>query len=596
MAKERVSVSIFLKSFAPLANMFAQNRWPLAAGLACLLIVDGLQLVVPEVVKRAVDRLTSHTAEGRQLLSYGLVILALAVAMALFRYFWRYFLLGFSRKVERHLRARLYARLQTLDDAYFARHPTGDLMARMVNDLNAVRMATGIGLAALTDAVVMTTATMAFMAVIDWRLTVLTLLPAPFVVIFTRIYTRRMARGYQEVADRFGDLTERAREAFAGIRVVKAYCREPWTRERLDRESRAYIAENIRLSKSLGMFFPIMSAFSNLGLALVLWYGGSAVIFGRMTAGGFVAFTTYLNLLTWPMMAMGWVMNLVQRGSAAMRRINMVLDAEPEITSPAPEEKSDPSAPEPRGRIEARDLSFTYPGKDEPALSRIRFTIAEGLFVAVVGAVGSGKSTLLSSLPRVLDPAAGTLFVDGRDVRDIPLPLLRRTVALATQDAVIFSDSVAANVSFSRGLSGDRISSALAAAALSREVAELPKGDLTLLGERGITLSGGQRQRLALARALALDPPVLLLDDCLSMVDVNTEKRIVDGLLSRRKGKTTVLVTHRAATIRRADLILVMDQGRLAQQGVHRELIGQEGPYKALYEKGLLAEILDQAG
>ncbi len=577
-----------LAHFRPVWGLFRANRWGLLAGLASLLLVDGLQLVIPIILKQAVDGLAARTATGQDLLSLAVFILAIAGVMAAFRYVWRYFLLGHSRLVERELRRRLYARLQILSPSFYQQRTTGDLMARAVNDLNAVRMATGIGLAALTDGFLMGAAAVGFMVAIHPGLTALALIPAPFVVLASRVYTRRMSRSYERVQTRFGVITERVREAFSGIRVIKAHGREKWASERVREQGQGYVAENIELARTLGMFFPMMSVFTNLGFAIVVWRGGGLAILSHITTGDFVAFTTYLNLLTWPMMAMGWVTNLIQRGGASMERINFVLESVPEIADPGPS----PDTPERiRGDLETRRLSFSFPGVRQPVLSDVSLRVPAGSFVAVVGPVGSGKSTLVQAFARMVDVPAGTVFVDGVDVTALPLSLLRRSVGFVPQEPVVFSDTLAANVVFGRDdVDREALSGALAVTRLAEEAARMEKGVETLLGERGLTLSGGQRQRLTLARALAGGPPVLVLDDALSMVDTRTEKAIMDDLLALRKGRTTVAVTHRVSAMRKAGVIFVMENGRLADRGTHEELMGRCGAYCRLYERQLLAE------
>ncbi|MFH2098842.1 MAG: ABC transporter ATP-binding protein, partial [Pseudomonadota bacterium] len=588
MKGQRPALSAALAQFAPVWGLFLRNRWGLLAGFASLLVVDGLQLLVPVILKKAVDGLAADTAIGADLLSFAVWILAIAGGMAVFRYLWRFFLLGHSRLVERELRSRLYARLQILSPHFYQERSTGDLMARAVNDLNAVRMATGMGLAALTDAFVMGAAAVGFMLAIDPGLTAVALIPAPFVVLASRVYTRRMSRSYERVQARFGSLTERVREAFSGIRVIKAHGREEWASGLVRGQGEGYAAENIQLARTLGMFFPMMSVFTNLGFAIVVWRGGGLAVLDRITTGDFVAFTTYLNLLTWPMMAMGWVTNLIQRGGASMERINAVLTAIPEIADPGPS----PGTPEIlRGELAVKGLSFSYPGTRDPVLSDVSLTSPQGSFAAVVGPVGSGKSSLVQAFARMVNVPPGTVFVDGADVCALPLPLLRKSVGFVPQEPVVFSDTLAANVIFGReNVDAGTLSQAMAVTRLNEDAEGFDKGVDTLVGERGLTLSGGQRQRLTLARALAGDPPVLILDDALSMVDTRTEKAVIDDLLALRRGRTTVAVTHRVSAMQKADVIFVLTDGRLEDLGTHAELMGRCGAYCRLYERQLLTE------
>ncbi len=578
------------KNFLPLKQYFVQNRWPIALGLMCLLIVDFLQLLIPLVIKKAIDILTMKTATAQILIQQGMIILGLALMIAIFRYVWRYFLLGHSRKVEEALRNRIYGHLQTLSLSFYHKTKTGDLMARAINDINAIRMATGMGLVALTDGIVLGIAAIGFMLSINVRLTLIALIPAPIIIVLTRILTRRMSTGFENAQKTFADLTERAREVFAGIRVIKAYNRESWAHQNIEEEGQRYISVNMGLAKTLAFFFPMMVIFTNIGLAIVIWLGGRLTILGNITTGDFVAFISYLNLLTWPMMAMGWVTNLVQRGSASMRRINGILEELPEIRDSA----QSIHIPQIRGKIEIKGLSFTHPGQSFYALKDIHLKIEAGDTIAVVGRVGAGKTTLLQTITRLLDAPAGTIFVDGWNVRQIPLQTLRKNIGFVTQEVFIFSDTIRNNVLFGRtGVSQDHLETVLRAADIFEDIKNLEKGLDTFLGERGITLSGGQRQRLTIARALILDPPILILDDALSMVDTRTEERILNQVLSLRRNKTNLIVSHRISTISRAERIAVLERGELVELGTHENLLKKGGIYTTLYEKQVIAEELE---
>jgi len=597
-------LSSMLKNFKPLWVYFVRNRWALAAGMLSLLFVDFLQLVIPLVIKQAIDLLVIKAdAAGSLLLKLAGIILAMALLIALLRYVWRRLIFGHSRIVEQGLRNRMYAHLQTLSPSFFQKTPTGDIMARAINDINAVRMASGMGLVALIDGSVLGMAAIGFMISIDLRLTLIALIPAPFVVILTRILTRRMSRGFETVQKTFSDLTERVREAFAGIRVVKAHHREPWERGRIKDQGERYVAENMTLARTLAIFFPVMTIFTNAGLVVVILLGGRYAILGEITPGDFVAFISYLNLLTWPMMAMGWVTNLLQRGSASMRRINRILDEVPDIRDPdVSQEISGPClsaeeacvGPDP-GTIEIRGLNFRYPRQDRYALSDVRLKIEAPENVAIVGRVGSGKTTLLQSIPRLLNVPDQTVFVGGCDICRVALKSLRQWIGFVSQEVFIFSDTIRNNVAFGReGISDPAVEAALHAAGILEEVRAFGNGLDTVLGERGITLSGGQRQRLTIARAIVRSYPILILDDALSMVDTRTEELILNRILDQRPDKPTLIVSHRVSTIRRADRILVLDRGELVEEGTHDHLIGLAGTYAALYEEQLLTEELER--
>ncbi|HUT72393.1 MAG TPA: ABC transporter ATP-binding protein [Desulfatiglandales bacterium] len=578
------------REFKTLKVYFIQNRIALALGLSSLLLVDALQLFIPRIIKKSVDALTIGQAHMRLLVIYALAIVGIALTMAIFRYVWRYLVFGHARKVEEALRNRIYRHLQTLSLRFYWQVKTGDLMARAVNDIDAVRMAAGMGLVAMTDGVVLGLATIGFMLYIDVKLTLISLIPTPFIVYFTLIITRRIGKGFRQVQQGFSEVTESVREAFAGIRVIKAYNRQSWEYGRVRQKGETYVKYNLELAKNLAIFFPLMTLFTNLGLALVIWIGGRLTILGNITTGDFVAFISYLNLLMWPLMALGWVTNLIQRGSASMRRINALLEEVPEITN----RTSHPYTGPIRGRIELRGVSFYYPQKEEPALRDITLTIGAGQTVAIVGGVGSGKSTLLHTLPRLVEIEQGLMLIDGIPVHEIDLANLRRSIGFVTQEPHVFSDTILNNILFGRqGTSEDWIKTVLEVSQMASEIDSFPQGIYTLLGERGSTLSGGQRQRLTIARALISNPPILILDDALSQVDTRTETAILNGVLEMRLGKTNIIVSHRLSTLRKADIVYVLKSGDLVEQGDHQTLLAAGQEYTRLYERLELTEELE---
>ncbi|MEJ2725580.1 MAG: ABC transporter ATP-binding protein [Deltaproteobacteria bacterium] len=582
-----------LRDYYPLKKYFVQHRWGFLAGFLSLLGVDFLQLLIPLVIKRVIDALTLKTATSALLLRYGMAIVAIFIIIGLLRYVWRHLLFGISRKIEKGLRSRLYGHLQNLSLSFYHRTKTGDIMARAINDINAVRMASGMGMVALTDGVVMGVAAIGFMISISPFLTLIALIPAPPLVYFTRILTRRMSAGYERIQKSFSDLTERAREGFAGIRVIKAYGRESWQSERIRETGKEYISENMNVAKTFAFFFPMVAIFTNLGLAIVIGLGGRLTILGQISTGDFVAFISYLTLLTWPMMAIGWVTNLVQRGAASMRRINRIFEEVPEIVdSTEPTQLHDI-----KGELRLKGLSLRYPGYTTYALKNIHLTVEAGQTAAVVGRVGSGKTTLFHAIPRLHEPPPRTVFVDGVDIREIPLKTLRNNIGFVTQESIVFSDTIRNNVAFGRGGVTDQdLERALKIAQLFDDVRSFEKGVDTLLGERGITLSGGQRQRLTIARAVVMNPPILILDDALSMVDTRTEERILSEILAHRQGKTNLVVSHRLSTISRADLIVVLDGGELVEIGDHQRLLETGREYPRLYQREVLAQALEIEG
>jgi ATP-binding cassette subfamily B protein len=590
MKKTLISFNDSIKHFKPLKKCFIENRVYLAIGLLCLFIVDILQLIIPLVIKKAIDSLTMRSASSSILLKYGAVILLIAIFIASLRYIWRYFVMGHSRKVEEQLRNMLFKHLQTLSYSFYQKTKTGDLMARSINDINYVRMGTGMGLVAMMDGLIMGLAAIGFMIYIDPLLTLIALIPAPIVIYLSKKFTRRMSSGYENVQNIFSELTERARETFSGIKVVKAFQRELWGNSRIEEKGKDYVRGNIKLARTLALFFPIMALFTNIGMVIVIWLGGRLTIIGQITTGDFVAFIGYLNLLTWPMMAMGWVVNLFQRSVASMRRINRILDEKPEITGTALYKNIPPI----KGEIAFHDLSLKYPGQKDYTLRDISLKVNQGETLSLVGPVGSGKTSLLHLIPRILDATTGAVFVDGIDVRNHPLIELRRSIGFVTQESIIFSDSIRNNIIFGRDeITEEIVEKVLKTAHIYDEIMDLERGLDTVLGEKGLTLSGGQRQRLTIARALASDPPILILDDALSMVDTRTEGKILNQILESRKVKTNIIVSHRLSTISRADHIVVLDKGALVETGNYGSLIKKGEVFSKLYKKQLLAQELE---
>jgi len=580
-----------LKDFKPLKTYFIENRIALIIGLSSLLFVDTLQLFIPRIIKKSIDSLTVGQASSGLLIKYALIIVGIAITMAIFRYIWRYFVFGHSRKVERALRNRIYKHLQTLSVSFYWRTKTGDLMARAVNDIDAVRMAAGMGLVAFTDGVVLGLATIGFMLYIDIKLTLISLIPTPFIFYFTLIITRKMGREFKQVQQTFSELTESVREVLAGIRVIKVYNRQAWGYSRVKGKGETYLSNNLDLATTLAIFFPMMTLFTNLGLAVVIWIGGRLTILGSITTGDFVAFISYLNLLTWPMMALGWVTNLIQRGSASMRRINGILDEVPEITNTT----TSPFRGVIQGEVCLKRVIFCYPKEEAPALKDISLRIEAGQTAAIVGGVGSGKSTLLQIIPRLIETERNMVQIDEIPIHDRDLKHLRGSIGFVTQETHIFSDTIFNNIIFGReGVGQDLMRNILEISQLAVDINSFPNGIHSVLGERGITLSGGQRQRLTIARALVSNPPILILDDALSQVDTRTEATVLNRILEMRQGKTNIIVSHRISTIKKADVIFVLKDGQLVEQGDHIALLAAGKEYARLYQRQQLSEELGE--
>jgi ATP-binding cassette subfamily B protein len=559
-------------------------------------------LAAPQVLGRAIDDLTRGVTVTK-LAGWGAVLLGIGLCAGIFRFLMRRILTGVSRDIEYDMRNEFFAHLETLPASYFQANRTGDLMSRATNDLNAVRMMIGPAVMYLSDTILTFVVAVALMLSIDWRLTLVALIPLPCVSISVKYFGTVIHRRFEEIQAQLSDLSAVAQEAFAGVRVVRAYRQEADQIERFARSNEEFVRRNRRLIAVQGFFFPSMTFFLGLGALVVIWIGSRDVIGGRLTLGQFVAFFGYLTLLGWPMIAFGWVTNMVQRGMASWKRMLEVLKTEPAIRDTDVRPKADaPGAI--RGEIEFRDLTFRY--GEATVLEHVSAKIAAGQTVALVGPTGSGKSTLISLLARLHDPPHGTVFVDGIDVRHWPLATLRGAIGFVPQEPFLFSDTLAANVAFGidatefggtadAGLNGprdERIQSASAVARLDKDVADFSTGYETIVGERGITLSGGQKQRTALARALAIDPRILILDDALSAVDTYTEEEILARLRGVMRQRTSLIVSHRVSTVRGADQILVLDHGRIVERGTHDELIRVGGLYAELHKKQLLEEEL----
>lgn len=571
-----------MKSLHLIKPYFIRKLPTIALGVASLILVDFLQLSIPRVVKWAVDDLAALGIDEAGLLRYALFIAGLAVGIAMFRYVWRRCLMGFSRLVEEALRNRLFRHVQSLSASQVDKMKTGDLMARATNDIQNIRMAAGMGLVAITDALVLGSAAVGFMAYISVRLTLLVLIPMPLLALSSRLLGKRMFHMYGATQAAFSDLTETVRARLAGIRIIKAHHGEDASLARVRASSREYIRQNIDLMKIVGFFFPMMYFFTNLSLAMVLLFGGGRAVTGGITPGDFVAFIAYLNLLTWPMMAMGWVTNLLQRGRASLERIDKILQLTPVIMdAPGAAPLGSPAG----GDIVLENVSFSHdhdPSDNTAtfALEKVNLRIPRGRILGIVGPPGSGKTTLVSLIPRIHDATAGRIRLRGRDIREVPLADLRAAIAHAPQEPFLFAGSIRQNIALvDEAISDDDLETAIRKARLYETIQSFPNGLDTLVGEKGVILSGGQKQRIALARAFLKEAPILILDDPISQVDAETGDHIVNAVRSLPGNKTIIIISHRLSAVRFADRIIALDQGRITEEGDHGELMRRNGYY-----------------
>ena len=577
---EPASVSFMELVRGLLADQFISHRYRLLIGFMALISVDFLQLSIPLLVRKAIDSLDAQEATLNSLFVLAGAILAIAISVVALRFVWRLLIIGFSRYLERHLRNRIFSHILSMDHYFFSRRSPGDIMAHGSNDLAAVQMACGMGMVAAVDALVLSVAAIGFMIYIHPTLTLFALLPLPFLALTTRFLSARLHRRFNQVQEEFAQLTEFARSAVVSVRLIKAYTHEKSQVEDFDRLGRGYVHANIRVALIQGLLFPASTLIGNIGLLIVLVYGGRLVIDQQITIGDFAAFTTYLQMLIWPMMAVGWVANLTQRGVTALRRIHGLVTSEPLLLNSS----STSTLPAASG-FKACNLDFSYPDSSRAQLSGINFEVESGI-IGIAGRTGSGKTTLCKLLVRLYPLERRALFYGGRDVNEIPYELLRSQIAYVSQEPVLFSDTIRANIAFGiEEVSSEEIEKAALDAGIHDEIVNLSNGYDTVIGERGITLSGGQRQRLALARALLCDRPVLVIDDGLSAVDTATEDTIVTALRRRFKGKTVFIVSNRLKLLSMTDRILILDEGKLVDDDNHQALLERNEFYQAMHLK-----------
>jgi len=577
-----------LKSLATLWPYLRRYRGGLALGILSLLLKDAFAAALPIVIKDGIDSLTRGFRIEIILQLAGLLI-GLSLVKGLFQYWMRVILIGISRDIEYDLRNDLFAHLISLSQDFYAKYRTGDIMSRCTNDLNAVRMMLGPGVMYCSETLVMLILAIGVMVHTDARLTVFSLLPAPLVSVAVILFGRRIHTRFEHIQKLFSDISSRVQENLAGVRIVRAYAQEAAEMNEFERLNRRYIQENVGLARIQGMFMPLLQALIGVAFLLVLWAGGRQLLAGRISLGSFVMFNTYMGMLIWPMIAIGWVVNLMQRGTASLNRINQILQEQPTIHRPI---GPFPHLDQVAGEIRFRDVSLRL--GDRMVLKEIHLAIQPGETIAVVGPTGSGKTSLVNLIPRLFDPSSGAVELDGIDLRDLDPEELRRQIGFVPQETFLFSATLAENIAWGAPeASREEILWAADVAGLTPDIETFPKGLDTVIGERGLTLSGGQKQRTAIARAILRNPRILVLDDALSSVDTVTEERILNRLAGLMQGRTTILISHRVSTVRNAHRIVVLSHGRIVEMGTHEQLQRLGGYYADLYQKQKLEEELE---
>ncbi len=576
--------------FASALPYIKRNLHKIFLAILLLIIVDFMQIIIPKIIQKTIDGIGTNGFVKTDLLKAGAVILLITIFMTIIRYFWRILLIGTAWIIDRNVRQDYYNHLLTLSSNFFNKIKTGDLMAYATNDMNAVRMLIGFGFVIGVDIVVLAIASLIFMVKINLQLTLLAVLPMPLLTIIIIVFGRKIHRRFGEVQKTFSALSGQVQESISGIRVVKAFAQEDAELDKISNSAYDYVKQNLRLVKIDGMFHPSISLIIGLSMIMVMVFGGEATLLGKITMGEFIAFFQYLGMFIWPMIAIGWVVNLYQRGTASLKRLNTIFNEVPEIID---EKTADNSIKKINGEISFQNLNFSYQKGSAQIFQNVSFKINKGETLAIIGRTGCGKSTLIDLLSRIYNPPKDTIFIDDNEIYNIPLKILRDSIVMIPQEIFLFSDTITGNINLGKpNASKEEIISASKNAQVHQDILGFRNGYDTLVGERGVTLSGGQKQRIAIARALLTNPQILILDDSLSAVDTKTEKNILDHLIEMRKDKTTIIIAHRISSLQHADKILVLDKKQIIEEGTHIELLKLGGLYKDLYDKQQLEEKL----
>lgn len=572
-----------------IADFLSKKYYLYIMGVIVLLGVDYLQIQIPMYLERLIDNVKYLNGGMDEIVSVIQVIILLAVGMFILRFLWRFFIIGTSRQFERYVRGRIFKKLLSLSPAFYDKMKTGDIMARTTNDLNATRMMLAQGVIMLTDSIILGGLSIYMMITrVDLRLTLIGILPLPILAIVAISYGGTIHKRFEAMQKSFSNLTDTVQECIDGMQVLKSYTMENERSKTFFGKCKDYYKKSMKLIRMWGTFFPLIELMASLGMALTIWYGGRLVIIGEISLGQFVAFTQYLMMLVWPMIAIGWVVNVIQRGRASYKRIMWIEEQTSEVREPKKPEKADLSE-----EIRINDLSFVYPGSEKTVLHHLNMNIKPGQTVAFVGKTGSGKSTLAKLIVKMYSVDNENIQIGNHDINKLSMKEIREQVTYVPQETFLFSASITENIGFSvDDYSQADVEQYAHLAAVHSNIQDFPQGYGTIVGERGVTLSGGQKQRVAIARALMKKTPVVILDDCLSAVDTETEMKILDSLNEEIKNRTTIIISHRLKAVSKADNIFVFDNGKIVENGNHTELLDKNGIYSELYNKQLIEEEL----
>lgn len=582
-----------MKSFYRLKNFFIRYKWKYTFGLICLLFVDIAQLLVPKIIGSLADDFSNNILDDKLIMKYALYIIITGLIIGLGRFFWRVNIIGTSKILEYELRRDLFDHLLTLSPNYFNSHKTGDLMSHATNDVNAVRMALGFGLVIMVDSVfIMVLSLFMMVKTTSFQLTFLAVFNLPIIIYLTRNFGKTIYKRSRIVQESFSNLTNVTQESFSGIRVIKSFVQDDLVAEKFSRVNQENLDKNLSLVKVSGVFRPLLGFVSSISLLITIFLGGKQVILGYISLGDFIAFNSYLGLLSFPTRGIGMVINVLQRGFASMDRLNLIFDQESEVLLPINPIKENIT----NGKIEFKNVSYRYNGSNYNALSNISLNLHKGKTLAILGKTGSGKTTLVKLLLRLYDIDAGEILLDNRNIKDFSLKDLRESIGYVPQDNFLFSNSIKYNIGFAleNDIPDENIYHAAKVSQVYHNIIDFPQGFDTLLGERGVTLSGGQKQRISLARAIIKNPSIIILDDSFSAVDTHTEERILENLKDFTSNITTIIISHRISTIKSADEIIYLEEGKILERGNHEELLLINGAYRQLYEKQLLEEKINE--